>query len=349
MGSAVGQLLVLSDPRDEPARSPRLRRLLRPLLNDERDSPFVSLSLLLSATVIPLAIYLCLPGGFSWWLATVYLALVLGVWLGPFILMLHNTSHRPLFRPRYQALNLYVPWVLGPFFGLAPEGYYVHHVGMHHPENNLADDLSSTMRYQRDSVADFARFLGRFFLAGVPELFQYMWRRRRTKLLRLLALGEVGASAALLALLLVNWRAAVVIFVVPFVVARVAMMSGNWAQHAFIDAGDPANSFRNSITCINCGYNRRCFNDGYHIGHHLKPTRHWTEMPGDFEASRARYGREAAIVFAGVDFFGVWLLLMLKRYDRLAAHYVQLGSEPLSRTEVVTLLRERTRRIAPAA
>lgn len=340
--------LVLTDPRHEPSARPGpFARLVRPLLNDERDVPFAALALLLTATALPSAIYLSLPGRFSWWLATVYLAVLLGVCLGPFVLMLHNTSHRPLYRPRYGALNLHVPWVLGPLFGLAPHGYYAHHIGMHHPESNLGRDLSSTMPYQRDSAVHFVRYLARFFVAGGPELVGYLWRRRRLTLVRRLVIGEAGFYLLTGLLLLLNWRAALVIFLIPFVAVRVAMMSGNWAQHAFVDAADPGNSYRNSITCINCGYNRRCFNDGYHIGHHLKPRRHWTEMPADFDASRGRYVREGAIVFAGIDFFGVWLLLMLRRYDRLARHYVNLGPAPLAREEIVALLRARTRRIEP--
>src|SRR5262245_34631383 len=209
--------IVLTDPRGHP-RQRWLGSLAAPLLNDQRDAPFVNLSLAISATVVPFAMYLCLPGAFSWWLAAAYLALILGIYLGPFVLMLPNTSHRPLFRTRYRALNLYVPWVLGPFFGLAPDGYYVHHVGMHHPENNLSDDLSSTMRYQRDSVADFARYLGWFLLAGVPALVRYMGQRHRARLVRRLVLGEVGVACGLALLLLLNWRAALVIFVIPFIV-----------------------------------------------------------------------------------------------------------------------------------
>ena len=106
----------------------------------------------------------------------------------------------------------------------------------------------------------------------------------------------------------VNWRATLVVFVVPFVVTRFAMMAGNWGQHAFIDAASPENCYRNSITCINSGYNRRCFNDGYHIGHHIKQTRHWTEMPEDFLDNVAKYDAERAIVFDRLDFFGVWVL-----------------------------------------
>jgi len=69
------------------------------------------------------------------------------------------------------------------------------------------------------------------------------------------------------------------------------------------------------------------------------PQRHWTEMPLDFERNRATYAREGALVFQGIDFFGVWLLLMLRRYRALARRcLVPAGSEE----EIVSLLRART-------
>lgn len=161
-----------------------------------------------------------------------------------------------------------------------------------------------------------------------------------------LLIGELGFYAAVIALMCVNWRATLVVLVVPFVVVRFGMMAGNWAQHAFIDATAPGNCYRNSITCINSTYNRRCFNDGYHIGHHIKQTRHWTELPEDFRSNLSTYDAEGAIVFEGLDFFLVWAALMVRGYEWLAARYVPLGAERPAREEIVVLLRTRTARIA---
>ena len=86
-------------------------------------------------------------------------------------------------------------------------------------------------------------------------------------------------------------------FVVPYLLIRIMMMVGNWGQHAFIDPSRPGDSYANSITCINGAYNARCFNDGYHIGHHVKQNRHWSEMPKDFEDNLAKYQAEGCIVF----------------------------------------------------
>ena len=71
-------------------------------------------------------------------------------------------------------------------------------------------------------------------------------------------------------------------------------------------------------------------------------------MPGDFLANQEHYAREEAIVIEGVDFFIVWLFLMLKRYDWLAKRMVDLG-EPRTIAQRIALLRERTARIAELA
>jgi fatty acid desaturase len=293
-------------------------------------------------TVVPTGLVLFVRQWFSWWLAGAHLALVF-YFLGPLVLMLHNTSHRRLFRRPWQWMNLYIPWVLGPFFGESPEAYFTHHVGMHHPENNLDDDLSSTLPYRRDHLGDFMRYFLGFFFGGFFELTRYFATKSRRTLLIRTVVGELAFYTTVAALLVVDVRATVVVFVLPLCIVRFGMMAGNWAQHAFIDEASPENNYRNSITCINSTYNRRCFNDGYHIGHHLKATRHWTEMPEEFRGNLPTYAAQGAIVFSGIDFFGVWVCLMLRRYDRLAQRFVQLGDTPRSREEIISLLRSRTR------
>jgi fatty acid desaturase len=337
--------LSLRDPTyTPPVEESRVEQVAERFIHDRRDVPFLKLMALTSATVIPTGLVLFVPGQFRWWLAAVHLVLVI-YFMGPFVLMLHNTSHRRLFKRPWSGMNQYIPWVLGPFFGETPETYFAHHVGMHHPENNLEDDLSCTMKYQRDSVLGFIRYFLRFFVGALPELSVYLAKRKRRSLMIRCMVGELSFFAAVAGLVYLDWRPTLVVFILPFVITRFAMMAGNWGQHAFIDAASPENCYRNSITCINSGYNKRCFNDGYHIGHHIKQTRHWTEMPGDFLANIEKYEAEKAIVFDKLDFFLVWLFLMLGRYDWLAKRYVHLGEVRPSEEEIIGLLRTRTARI----
>lgn len=338
--------IVIDDPRyDKNIEHSALDRFFLKYLRDPRDLPFIYLSLKQSAVVFPFAVLLFWPGMFRWWLAAIYLVYVLGLNLGPFILMLHNTSHRTLFKRKYKLLNHYVPWVLGPFFGETPDTYYVHHIMMHHAENNLDQDLSSTIRYQRDSFLGFMHYFLKFFFVGLWELAAYQWRRRNHHFLRRMLAGEIGFYILAIALSFYNWRASLVVFVIPLIVARFGMMAGNWGQHAFVDPDDPGNSYRNTITCINSRYNKTCFNDGYHIGHHVRPTRHWTDMPADFERSIDKYREEGCVIFEGLDFFIVWGLLMTKQYKILARHFVDFETPKRSEEEIIELLKSRTRRI----
>ena len=334
--------ITLRDPIYTPPDAPGLvERIAEQLIHDRRDVPFLKLMVLLSATVVPTGIALFVPHCFRWWLAAVHVALVI-YFSGPFVLMLHNTSHRRLFRRPWDWLNHYIPWVLGPFFGESPEAYFTHHVGMHHPENNLDEDISSTLRYRRDRIVDFLRYFGHFFFFGFFDLTNYFAKKGRRSLLTRTIVGEVSFYCAVAALLYIDWRATLAVFVVPFVMTRFAMMAGNWGQHAFVDPAAPENSYRNSITCINSSYNRRCFNDGYHIGHHLKATRHYTELPEEFHRHLDTYASQGAIVFEGLDFFSVWAYLMIGRYDRLAEQFVDLGPKRRTREEIIALLRSRT-------
>ncbi len=349
LGSRPRQMEITGrDPIHTTRPDPWLgERLVRKLLSDERDMPFVGLIARISLTVVPTGVALFVPGLFSLWLAALHIVLVI-FFMGPFVLMLHNTSHRRFFNTRWSRLNLIIPWVLGPFFGESPDTFFAHHVGMHHAENNLRADLSSTIGYRRDSFIAFLHYFLRFFFVGIFELSGYFARKKRRTLLVRCVVGELSFLVGMGALLYFDWRATVAVFVAPFVITRFGMMAGNWAQHAFVDEASPECSYRNSITCIDSGYNRRCFNDGYHIGHHLKATMHWTDMPGDFLRNVGSYESERAIVFRGIDYFGVWLLLMLGRYDWLARRFVHLGATPRSNDEIVALLRSRTEWTLPA-
>jgi hypothetical protein len=334
--------MYIADPRSAPV--PFYVRWAKPLLNDPRDAAFVDL-MLQCLVLVAAGIALFCVQRFSIWFALVYWAACFGLWIDRFTLMLHCTSHRPLFKTQYRALNQIIPWVIGPFFGQTPNTYFAHHLGMHHAEENLQDDLSTTMYFQRDSFRHWLRYWGRFMTIGPFELTVYMYRRNRKRLFYRILLGEGFYWSSLALLLWWKPEAALTVLVVPLVAIRTLMMAGNWAQHAFIAPNGPDNAYTASITCINSRYNRRCFNDGYHIGHHLKARAHWTEYPVQFERELDAYAAEGAIVFENTDFFMVWVMLMTGSWSALARAYVQLpGAPQRSPEEVIALLKERVRR-----
>ncbi|MFT3774251.1 MAG: fatty acid desaturase [Minicystis sp.] len=205
--------------------------------------------------------------------------------------------------------------------------------------------FSSTMRYRRDSFLHFLVYFGRFFFFIIIELPLYLRRKRRFLMARRAVVGEFGHQAVVIAALLLDWRFGLVAFAFPFFAVRFLMMVGNWGQHAFLNPDRKNDGISNSITCINSGYNKRAFNDGYHIGHHLKANRHWTELPKDFSDNRERYAREGAIVFEGLDFFLVSVLLWTGQWKLLAKRYVRLDGQPRSDADVIAMLKARVQPI----
>ncbi len=334
--------LAHSSPRVETT----LDRLLVTLINDERDLPFLYLMMQCAAVALMGVGLFFVRDERLWYVAPVYWAVwAFGV-LDRFILMLHCTSHRTLFKKSHGWMNQIIPWALGPFMGETPETYFAHHMGMHHPENNLPDDLSSTMRYRRDSLAHWLMYYGDFLALGLVRLAGYHLRKGNRKMLARTVVGELSFYAVALGLMAFNWRASLVVFVIPVVVVRLLMMAGNWGQHAFVDARDPGNAYKNSITCINSRYNRRAFNDGYHIHHHVKARAHWTELPAEFRDNIETYGREDAIVFEGIDFFMVWAFLMTGQWKALARRFVRLpGAPERTEAEVIEFLKSRVQPI----
>ena len=342
---------VLTDPVYVKQTTPdtAIQRFFKSLIRDERDLPFVYLTIEISLTLLPLAILLYMPvATWLWWVfAIAYQFLNNFRYKGPFGLMLHCTSHRVFFKKEYGLLNRYLPWVIGPLFGQTPESYYTHHIGMHHPENNLAEDESTTMPYQRDSLRDFSAYLTVFIFTGVITVVRYLFRKNRHKLAVKCARGELLFIAACVGLSFINFPATLVVFILPYAISRVIMMVGNFAQHAFISESDPGNEYKNSITCINTKYNHKCWNDGYHISHHIKPSMHWTEHPVYFRKTLNEYIENEAIVFDGIHFLHVWLWLMGKRYDLLAKHFVNIGNRYNSDEDVIAFLKQRTKKINP--
>lgn len=335
--------IVVTDPRSAPTyASTPWQRFMESLLFDARDVVFVRLwlrSLFLVVPVIALTYW-----KFSWWYAPLVFAFQVGWMAPPAILMLHNTMHRPFFK-RWRFMNRVVPYTMSALFGI-PTGYMEHHVGMHHMENNLRADLSSTMRYQRDSFFHWCLYTARFLLGSDVELPNYLVKRGRAPFAIRAVASDLVHLLSMAALAFVNWQATLVCFIVPYLAVRCAMMAGNWGQHAFLDPTRPGDSYVNSITCINSGYNQRCFNDGYHIGHHVKQNRHWTELPQDFLDNLERYQRETCIVFEGLDFGLVSFLLWTKQYKVLARRFVRMPGDERTEAEIIDFLKSRTKAIA---
>jgi fatty acid desaturase len=338
--------LNLKDPREiATIELTGLERWFLPKLKDARDTVIVRRMLMTTALVVPGTLMLyALP---TWVCAIIgipYMAVLFTQGMGKYILMLHTTSHRQLFKNEHVWLNRWIPIFLAPFFGQTPYSYYVHHIGMHHPEDNLEGDLSSTMAYQRDSLLHWLHYAFKFQLIGLPLLLRYLYTKNRKKLLYSLIAGEVGWMVIAITLMVLAPVPTLFAFVIPLVLIRFLMMMGNWGQHALVDPADPENNWKSTVILVNTAYNRKCYNDGYHIVHHLAPSIHWTEMPAWFETRIAEAVKNDAIVL-DMENFGsfqsIWRCLMFGRYDLLADRIVPLPGQERTKDEWIALIRTR--------
>lgn len=342
-------LPLLTDPIYVPKEKYSwYERLWLRVMNDKRDLPFIYLLTTIHLTVVPVAIILFTPllTGVWWWLAAIPYFYVSQLYFkGRFGLMFHCICHRKCFKQPYQWLHDYITWIVCPLFGHAPEGYFSHHLGMHHIENNLEDDTSSTMAYQRDSLRDFLAYFFKFLFVGVKNTILYLYYRKRKKLYMRLTAGEYIYLAFCIAMCFVNLKATLVVFIIPLLFARLVMMLGNWTQHSFVDGNNPGNLYTSSINCINTKYNHVCWNDGYHIIHHLRPGMHYTEMPAEFLKRKDEFAKNKAIVFDGIHYLHIFTYLLTKRYDKLADNLVNINNMFASREEAISLMKERTKKI----
>lgn len=249
-------------------------------------------------------------------------------YMGAYTLMMHQHIHmRGILHPRFAAFDQLFPYLLDPLMGHTWNSYFYHHVKHHHVEGNGPDDLSSTLRYQRDSPLHFAHYVGRFFFLVWMDLPLYFIRKGRASLGLKAGGWELATYAAIALMYRVNPRAAVFTLLLPLLLMRIGLMVGNWGQHAFVDRDEPDSDYRSSITLIDVQSNRHCFNDGYHTSHHLNPLRHWREHPAAFLKGKTLYASQHALVFHNIDYIMITIRLLLKQYRVLAECMVPIGEQ----------------------
>merc|ERR1711904_458696 len=225
-----------------------------------------------------------------------------------FILMLHYSEHKRMFRAgsKFAPIHAYAPYVLCPVFGIPSGCYRLHHVVMHHLEDNVFPmDLSSTMPYQRDNFFHFLQYWARFAFAIHVELPYYAVKTNRVEMAVQCCVAEFLWLAGMCYGYSVNPIATTFTFVLPFFISSLAMMFGNWSQHIFVDPQRPTVDYALTYNCINHIENLYTFNDGYHIVHHVNSVLHWSEMPQRFLDELPTYAKQGAITFSGLHFFEV--------------------------------------------
>ena len=109
--------IILTDPIGLQKKKVNfIDHIFLPLINDKRDMAFIYLSLKITFIIIPAAICMFVIPGLHWSLYLAYLLILLIVFLGPYVLMLHNVCHRKLFKKKIQYFQQVCSLGAGYFF-----------------------------------------------------------------------------------------------------------------------------------------------------------------------------------------------------------------------------------------
>jgi hypothetical protein len=224
-------------------------QLGRRVVRVETDVVMLTHLILYFTTSVPSALYLYYH--FTWthgvlhWIMQSY-------YVGTYTLMMHQHIHMGgILAKRFWLVDSLFPYITNPLMGHTWNSYYYHHVKHHHVEGNGPDDLSSTVRYQRDELSDFLCYLGRFLFLVWFELPSYFFRKGQVLQGLKAASWEIGNYLFIYGMYrFVNAHATLFVFILPLFLLRLGLMIGNWGQHAFVDETDPNSDFRSSITLI---------------------------------------------------------------------------------------------------
>lgn len=201
-------------------------------------------------TSVPSAIYLFRE--FTWlhgiahWIMQLY-------YVSAYTLMRHQHIHMGGVLARrfpYNCIDVLFPYITDPLMGHTWNSYYYHHVRHHHIEGNGPDDLSSTIRYQRDDIFHLLHYVGRFFLLIWLDLPLYFTRKRKFHQAFKAAFWELINLTSIVLLARWKFQPTVFVFLLPLLLLRLGLMVGNWGQHAFVDDIEPDSDYRSSITLI---------------------------------------------------------------------------------------------------
>ena len=319
------------------------------MLQDSRDAIMVSLIANILCTTVPLVVMLYKRP--SHMLGAFTIAFTLFMYLQRFILMMHYAEHRKLFkRPYHNVFQYLLSYGLCVLFGIPPGMYRLHHVVMHHIENNVFnEDLSSTEPYQRDNFFHFLVYYYRYYTHMFMLPFYAIKKARYGMALT----AFVGACLWIGLIVFGLSRHPVFTIwmgVVPGFVTGLALMFGNFSQHIFVHPSIATMPQKLKSYQFNCALslqsmnhfdNQYAFNDGYHVTHHINSQVHWTDMPSQFLKNLEKYAENDAVVFDGLGFFDIGLHVFMGWWDSLAEHYVHFTKEKKSKEEVIAMLKVR--------
>ena len=201
--------------------------------------------------------------------------------------IVHNTIHAPIFKSRW--MNKVFQVILSFTYGHSTSAYVPGHNFSHHKYTQSPMDAirTSKARFRLNLLNQLFFF---FIMSGdilKGEIrFAAKMRTEHPKWFRQYLFEMVLVMGAKIALLIINWKCAVLFVLIPHQYAAWGIVSTNYFQHDGCDEEDEYNHSRNFTGKF---LNWVIFNNGYHGAHHMKPNLHWSLLPAYHQQKLAPY------------------------------------------------------------
>lgn len=204
---------------------------------------------------VPFVIALCC---FSWFCAVIT----------------HNTIHCAVFKQR--RLNKAFQVVLTLTYGHPVSSFVSGHNLSHHRYTQKDRDIMRTSKSRsRWNLLAFLMFFPKISgpIMRSDVVFARTMRRQRPRWFKQFAI-EAGVFVAVsVALFVIDWQKALILWLVPHIWASWGILSINYFQH---DGCDEDSAYNHSRNFVGRFFGWWTFNNGFHTIHHERPNLHWS-------------------------------------------------------------------------
>lgn len=232
----------------------------------------------------------------------------------------HNHNHLSIWKSK--PLNLVTSYVIAAYYGHPAIGWVPTHNRTHHKLNNRPGDTSRCPKLFKGnhifSLLVYPTLTGLVQSREISQYIRELWGKNRRAFWA--AISEYVVFFGFMAgIFLLDWRKALLYFLVPQQIALFTIQVFNYVQHIETDYESEWNHSRNFVSPV---LNTLLFNNGYHTVHHFKPGVHWSQTP----ALHARHESEIDPSLLLPSFWGYMVRTFLLRPFLAAPQAALAGS-----------------------
>ena len=191
--------------------------------------------------------------------------------------IVHNTIHVPIFKKK--GMNKFFQMVLSFSYGHSTSAFVPGHNFSHHKYTQTSKDAMRTSK-ARFKINLLNQLFFFFIMSGDiikgEVRFGLKMRKQRPEWFRQYALEMILVFGTKIALLIYNWKCAVLFVLIPHQYAAWGIVGTNYFQH---DGADEEHPYNHSRNFTGTWLNFFLFNNGFHGAHHNKPNLHWSLLP----------------------------------------------------------------------